>query len=62
MYLLRTKKMGYILYSENIHASHICPPKNNKSFKQRKMKIERFGKTWTLTCKTQVKVTIAGKT
>ena len=25
--LFRKKKMGYILYSKNINASHICPPK-----------------------------------
>ena len=27
MYWLRGKKMGYSLYSNNINASHICPPK-----------------------------------
>jgi hypothetical protein len=35
MYLLRTEKMGYILCSKHIHASHICPPKRNKLIKQR---------------------------
>ena len=37
-YVFRKKKMGYILYSKNINASHICPPKRNKLFKQRKWK------------------------
>ena len=35
IYLFWKKKMGYILYSKNINASHICPPKRNKLFKQR---------------------------
>ena len=56
------KKMGYIVYSENISASHICPPKRNKLFKLKKMKIEVFGKTWTLTCKLHIKVIISVKT
>ena len=30
------KEDGYILYSKQINASHICPPKRNKLFKQRK--------------------------
>ena len=30
------KKNSYILYPKNIHASHICPPKRNKLFQQRK--------------------------
>jgi hypothetical protein len=34
IYLFRKKKMGYILYSKNINALHICPPKRNKLFKQ----------------------------
>ena len=38
IYLFRKKKMDYILYSKNIDASHICPPKRNKLFKQRKQK------------------------
>ena len=29
-YLIRKKKMGYIVYSKNINASHICPPKRNQ--------------------------------
>ena len=32
IYLLWEKKMGYILYSKNINASHICPPKRNILF------------------------------
>ena len=36
IYLFRKKKMGYILYSKNTNASHMCPPKRNKLFKQRK--------------------------
>ena len=32
------KEDGYILYSNNITASHICPPKRNKLFKQREHK------------------------
>ena len=28
-HLFRKKNMGYILYSKNINASHICPPKKN---------------------------------
>jgi hypothetical protein len=28
-YLFRKKKMGYILYSKNMNASHMCPPKRN---------------------------------
>ena len=37
IYLFRTKnKMGYILYSKNINASHICPPTRNYLFQQRK--------------------------
>ena len=35
-YLFRKKKMGYIVYSKNINASHICPPKRNQLLKQRK--------------------------
>ena len=35
IYLLRRNKMGYILYPKKIKASHICPPKRNKLFKQR---------------------------
>ena len=35
MYLLRTEKIGYILCSKHIHASHICPPKRNKLSEQR---------------------------
>ena len=31
IYLFRKKKMGYILYSKKTNASHICPPKRNKS-------------------------------
>ena len=30
------KEHGYILYSKQINASHICLPKRNKLFKQRK--------------------------
>ena len=38
------KEDGYISYSKNIDASHICPPKRNKSFKQRKSKSSFWGK------------------
>ena len=31
----RKYKMGYILYSKNTNASHICPPNRNRLFKQR---------------------------
>ena len=44
MYLLRTKKMGYILCSKHIHASHICPPKRNKLSEHRKWKLMFSGK------------------
>ena len=37
-YLFWKKKKGCILYSKNVNASHICPPKRNKLFKQRKWK------------------------
>ena len=37
------KKMGYILYSKRINASHICPPKRNKLFQQRKHKSRYSG-------------------
>ena len=40
------KKMGYILYSKNINASHICPPKRNELFKQRSWKSTCWGKWW----------------
>ena len=43
-YLFQKKKMGYILYSKNINASHICPPKKNQLFKQRKWKSRFSGK------------------
>ena len=32
------KEMDYIFYSKKIDASHICPPKRNKLFKQREWK------------------------
>ena len=38
MYLFWKKKMGYILYSKKINASHICPLMKNIFFKQRKGK------------------------
>ena len=44
MYLFRTENMGYILCSKHIHASHICPPKRNRSLKQRKWKLSFSGK------------------
>ena len=44
IYLFWKKKMGYILYSKNINASHICPPKRNKLFKQREWKSRFSGK------------------
>ena len=50
------KKMGYILYSKHINASHICPPKRNQLFKQRKWELSVFGKTLTFTCKLHIKV------
>ena len=46
IYLFRKKKMGYILYSKNINASHICPPKRNILFEQRKWKSYFLGKYW----------------
>ena len=46
IYLFRTKKMGYILYSKHIHASHICPPKRNKWFNQRTWKLSFLWKHW----------------
>ena len=61
IYSFRKKKMGHFLYSKKINASHICPPKRNKS-SNREMKIRVFQKTLTLTCKTQVKVMILMKT
>ena len=38
------KKMGYILNSEKVNASHICPPKRNKLLEQRKGKTGFSGK------------------
>ena len=38
IYLCRKKKMGYFLYSKNINASHICPPKRHRLFQQREWK------------------------
>jgi len=35
---LDKRKEGYIQYSKNIDASHMCPPEKNKSFKQRTWK------------------------
>ena len=46
IYLFWKKKMGYILYSKNINASHICPPKRNQLLKQRKWKSRFSGKQW----------------
>ena len=34
IYLFWQKKMGHILHSREINASHICPPKRIKLFKQ----------------------------
>ena len=36
----------YILYSKRINASHICPPKRNQLFKQRKWKSGFSRKHW----------------
>ena len=44
IYLFRKKEMGYILYSKNINASRICPPKRNMLFEQRKWKSRFSGK------------------
>ena len=44
IYVFWKKKMGYILYSKHINASHICPSKRNKLFKQRKWKSRFSGK------------------
>ena len=44
IYLFRKKKMGDMLYSKNINASHICPAKINELFKQRKLKSRFPGK------------------
>ena len=60
-YLFRKKKKGYILYSKNINASHICPPKR-KNVETETNGIKVFGKLWTLTCKTMVKVILLMKT
>ena len=38
IYLFCKNKVGYILYSKHINASHICPSKKNKLFKHRKWK------------------------
>ena len=62
IYLFRKQKMGYIQYSKNINASHICPPNRNTSFEQRKCKNVVSAKSWTMTCKTHVKVTCCMKT
>ena len=35
MFVLK-KEHGYIVCSKQISASHICPPKRNQLFKQRK--------------------------
>ena len=42
IYLFWKKKMGYILYSKHINASHICPPKRNKLSEQSKWKFYAF--------------------
>ena len=44
IYLCWKEKMGYILYSKHINASHICPSKRNQLFKQRKWKSRFSGK------------------
>ena len=44
IYLFWKRKMGYILYSKHIDASHICPPKRNQLFKQRKWESRFSGK------------------
>jgi hypothetical protein len=62
IYLFWEKKMGYILYSKKINASHMCPPRRNILFAQGKWKSGFSGKTWTLICKTRVKVTLLMKT
>ena len=46
--LLWEKKMSYILYSKNANASHICPPKRNKLFKQRDQKSTVLSNTYLL--------------
>ena len=35
-----------ILYSKHVNASHICPPKRNQLFKQRKWELRFSGKHW----------------
>ena len=62
IYLFWTRKIGYILYSKEINASDICPPKRNKWFRQRKWKSFFGGGILTSTCKTRVKVTLLMKT
>ena len=42
--LVLKKEMGYILYSKEINASDICPPKRNKLFRQRQEKSWFWGK------------------
>ena len=46
------RRMGYILYSKNINASQICPPKRNILFQQRKYKSGFSGKhgLWFVKC------------
>ena len=53
VYLFRKKEDGlYSIYSKKIKASHICPPKRNKLFKQRQWKFmfsEKYG-LWVAKC------------
>ena len=43
MHLFSQKKKCDILYSKNINASHICPPKRNRLLKQRQRKWRFLG-------------------
>ena len=45
-YICFEKKNSYMLYSKEINTSHICPPKRNKLFQQRKWKSGFSGKHW----------------
>ena len=44
IYLFWKRNIDYISYFKNVNASHICPPKRNKLFKQRTWKSRFSGK------------------
>ena len=62
IFVLKKKKMGYIVYSKNIKRLACLSSKETSIVEREKLKIKVFGKTWTLTCKSHIKVTFFMKT